>query len=85
MRQPLGAEERQWLIDVGQVAGVAEPWRERTVPVSNNPPPIRLQGAAEVRDENEQTTAARDRLELLTMPAEPRSRREDSAARLLGP
>ena len=46
------AEERQWLIDVALVAAIAEPWREAAVPVGNDQPPTRLQGAAEVRDEN---------------------------------
>ena len=31
-----GAEERQWLIDVTQIAAVAEPWRDTAVPVSND-------------------------------------------------
>jgi hypothetical protein len=30
------AEERQWLIDVAQVAAVAEPWCETAVPVGND-------------------------------------------------
>ena len=46
------AEERQWLIDVAQVAAIAEPWREAAVPVRDDQPLTRLQGAAEVRDEN---------------------------------
>jgi hypothetical protein len=46
------AEERQWLIDVAQVTAVAEPWRETGVPVGSEQPPARLQGAAEVRDQN---------------------------------
>ena len=46
------AEERQWLIDVAQVAAVAEPWRESAVPVGNDQPPTRPQGAAEVGDKN---------------------------------
>jgi hypothetical protein len=47
-----GAEERQWLIDVTQIAAVAEPWRDTAVPVSNDDPLVRQQGAAEVRDAN---------------------------------
>jgi len=31
---------------------VAEPWREAAVPVGNDQPRTRLQGAVEVRDEN---------------------------------
>ena len=54
------AEERQWLIDVAQVAAIAEPWREAAVPVGDDQPPTRLQGAAEVRDEiPERPTAVR--------------------------
>ena len=40
-----GAEERQWLIDVAQVAAVAEPWRDTAVPVSNDHPPAKQHGA----------------------------------------
>ena len=47
-----GAEERQWLIDVTQIAAVAEPWRDTAVPVSNDDPLVRQQGAAEVRNAN---------------------------------
>jgi hypothetical protein len=44
-----GAEERQWLIDVTQIAAVAEPWRDTAVPVGNGDPPFKQQGVAEVR------------------------------------
>ena len=47
-----GAEERQWLIDVTQIAAVAEPWRDTALPVSNDDPLVRRQGAAEVRNVN---------------------------------
>ena len=45
-----GAEERQWLIDVTQIAAVAEPWRDTAVPVGNDDPLVRQHGAAEVRN-----------------------------------
>ena len=47
-----GAEERQWLIDVTQIAAVAEPWRDTALPVGDDHPPVRQQGVAEVSDEN---------------------------------
>jgi hypothetical protein len=47
-----GAEERQWLIDVTQIAGVAEPWRDTAVAVGNADPPSKQQGVAEVRNVN---------------------------------
>ena len=36
-----GAEERQWLIDVTQIAAVAEQWRDTAVPVGNDDPPFK--------------------------------------------
>ena len=47
-----GAEERQWLIDVTQIAAVAEPWRDTAIPVGNDDQPVRQQGVAEVRNVN---------------------------------
>ena len=49
-----GAEERQWLIDVTQVAAVAEPWRDTALPVGNDDPPFKFkqQGVVEVRNVN---------------------------------
>jgi hypothetical protein len=41
-----GGEERQWLIDVTQIAAVAELWGDTGVPVVNNDPPVRQQGVA---------------------------------------
>jgi hypothetical protein len=46
------AEERQWLIDVTQIAAVAEPWRDTPLPVGNDDPPFKQQGVAEVRNVN---------------------------------
>ena len=47
-----GAEERQWLIDVTQIAAVAEPWRDTAIPVGNDDQPVRQQGVAEVKNGN---------------------------------
>ena len=47
---PKSAEERQWLIDVTQIAAVAEPWRDTALPVGNDDPPFKQQGVAEVRN-----------------------------------
>jgi hypothetical protein len=44
-------EERQTLIDVTQVAAVAEPWRDAVLSVGNDTPPVKQQGA-EVRSPN---------------------------------
>jgi hypothetical protein len=40
------AKERQWLVDVTQVAAVAEPWRDAGVPASVNDPSSKQHGAA---------------------------------------
>jgi hypothetical protein len=40
------AKERQWLIDVTQVAAVAEPWRDSGVPASVDDPSSKQHGAA---------------------------------------
>ena len=47
-----GAEERQWLIDVTQIAAVAEPWRDTALPVGNDDPPFKFkqQGVNFYRD-----------------------------------
>jgi hypothetical protein len=47
-----GADERQWLIDVTQIAAVAEPWRDTALPVGDDIPPVKRQGVAEVSNEN---------------------------------
>jgi hypothetical protein len=49
-----GAEERQWLIDVTQIAAVAEPWKDTALPVGDDDPPFKFkqQGVAEVRNVN---------------------------------
>jgi hypothetical protein len=44
-------DERQWLIDVTQVAAVAEPWRDAVLSVGNDNPPVKQQGA-EVKSPN---------------------------------
>jgi hypothetical protein len=44
-------DERQWLIDVTQVAAVAEPWRDGVLSVGNDNPPVKQQGA-EVKSPN---------------------------------
>jgi hypothetical protein len=46
-----GAEERQWLIDVTQVAAMAEPWRDTALSVGNEDTPVKREGAAEMRTE----------------------------------
>ena len=38
-------KERQWLIDVTQVAGVAEPWRDAVVPAGGDDPSSKQHGA----------------------------------------
>ena len=47
-----GAEERQWLIDVTQIAAVAEPGRDTAIPVGNDDQTVRQQGVAEVKNGN---------------------------------
>jgi hypothetical protein len=39
-------KERQWLVDVTQVAAVAEPWRDAVVPASVDDPSSKQHGAA---------------------------------------
>jgi hypothetical protein len=42
------AKERQWLVDVVQIAAVAEPWRDAVMPVSGDDPSSKQHGVASI-------------------------------------
>jgi hypothetical protein len=53
-----GAEERQWLIDVNQIAAVAEPWRDTALPIPIDNPPFKQHGAESSADPSTGGSAA---------------------------